>query len=81
MVREMKRWDGKTDRGGWRLHAVTHQQKGQRGGSCHIASESAAATPALRAYTLLLREERGGERRRDTERVKKRRGKKRRTRA
>lgn len=57
---EMKRWDGKRDGGGWWLHAVTHQQKGQGGGSCHIVSESAAATPALRAYTLLLGEERRG---------------------
>ena len=60
---------GKRDVGRWRLHAVTHQRKGQRGGSCHIASESAAATPALRAYTLLLLgEERRGERRRGEER-------------
>ncbi len=57
-ARGVKRWDGKRDEGGWRLHAVTQQQKGQREGYCHIASESAAATPALRAYTLLLREER-----------------------
>ncbi len=63
-VREMKRWVGKRDGGGWRLHAVTHQQKGQRGGPCHIASESAAATPALRAYTLLLGEQSRGEQRR-----------------
>ena len=60
---------GKRDVGRWRLHAVTHQRKGQRGGSCHIASESAAATPALPANTLLLLgEERRGEERRGEER-------------
>lgn len=36
---------GELGRGRRQPHAATHQRKGQRGGSCHIASESVVVTP------------------------------------